>query len=108
MVGVVTAAVLELLPLTDRTGVRAAGEVCLTTRASWERALGDLVGPGDDVHLELSGVTYVDVAGASAVAAAATRLEGGRRLVLHGTPPQLRLALDTFWPGLTAIEVTLS
>jgi hypothetical protein len=29
-------------------------------------------------------------------------------LVLHGTPPQLRLALDAFWPGLTAIEVTLS
>lgn len=102
-------ALLELLPLPDRIGIRAAGEVCLTTHAVWERVLDELVGlseRSEDVHLELSAVTYVDVAGAGVVAAAAARLEPGRRIVLHRPPAALRLTLATFWPGLPTIEMT--
>ncbi|WP_405719762.1 STAS domain-containing protein [Streptomyces sp. NBC_01537] len=100
------AAVLDIRPLADRHGVRASGEVCLPTYVAWERALDELVGHDGDVHLELSAITYVDVAGATAMAAAAGRLGEGRRMVLHRPPQVLRRTLQIFWPGLTAIEVT--
>ncbi|WP_432991294.1 STAS domain-containing protein [Streptomyces sp. CA-135486] len=96
---------LAICPLTDRPGVHAAGEITLTTRTAWERALESLVGGGGDVHLDMSAVTFVDVAGASAVAVAAQQLGSGRRMVLEGPPPTLRRALEMFWPGLAAIEV---
>lgn len=99
-------AVLELSPLANRAGVAAAGEITLTTRTVWEQALADLVCEGGDVHLDLSAVTFVDVAGASSVAVTAQRLGTGRRMFLNGPPPALRRALDTFWPDLAAIEVT--
>ncbi|MFE7774925.1 STAS domain-containing protein [Streptomyces sp. NPDC057445] len=113
-------AALEVSPLTDKVGLRAAGEVSLSTRTVWERELerlvgraddavrqGDgVVGRGGDVYLELSGVTFVDVAGASVLALAAQRLHGDRRMVLDQPPPALRRALDLFWPDAAAIEVT--
>ncbi|MET8681886.1 STAS domain-containing protein [Streptomyces sp. NPDC004647] len=99
-------AVLEVRPLADRIGVRAAGEVSLNTRTAWQRELTTLVGRGDDVYLELSGVTFIDVAGASALAVAAQSLDSGRRMVLDHPPPALRRTLELFWPDLPAIEVT--
>ncbi|MET7370286.1 STAS domain-containing protein [Streptomyces sp. NPDC005566] len=97
---------MEIRPLTDPPGVHAAGEVTLATRAAWEHALESLVGGSGDVYLDLSCVTFVDVAGASAVAVAAQRLGVGRRMVLKAPPSPLRRALELFWPGLSAIEVT--
>ncbi|MFF4229337.1 STAS domain-containing protein [Streptomyces sp. ISL-1] len=86
--------------------MHAAGEITLTTRTEWERALEGMVDGGGDVYLDMSGVTFVDVAGASAVAVAAQHLGSGRRMVLKGPPPALLRALEMFWPGLAAIEVT--
>jgi anti-anti-sigma regulatory factor len=100
---------LTVSPLTGRRGVRAAGEVVLATRGSWERALERAVGEGEDVYfLELSDVTFVDVAGAAALVAAAERLQDGRRFVLHRPPPTLRRVLEMFWPDQSAIEVSKS
>ncbi|MDN0194399.1 STAS domain-containing protein [Streptomyces sp. S.PNR 29] len=100
---------LTVSPLTGRKGLRAAGEVVLATRGRWERALEQAVGEGEDVYyLELSDVTFVDVAGAGALVAAAQRLQDGRRFVLHRPPPTLRRVLDTLWPDLSEIEVTMS
>ncbi|MFF4830253.1 STAS domain-containing protein [Streptomyces sp. NPDC001315] len=97
---------LRLSPLSGRWGVRAAGEVGLTTREVWERALEQAVREGEDVfYLELSAVTFVDVAGVGALAAAAQRLPDGRRIVLHRPPPALSRVLEMFWPDLPAIEV---
>ncbi|MEW2082990.1 STAS domain-containing protein [Streptomyces sp. NPDC005283] len=97
---------LEICTLKDRPGVHAAGEVTLATRTAWERALDSLVGGSGDVYLDLSAVTFIDVAGMSTVAVAAQHLGTGRRMVLEGPPPTLRRALDMFWPDLAAIEVT--
>ncbi|MEV5434622.1 STAS domain-containing protein [Streptomyces sp. NPDC052682] len=100
---------LTVSPLSGRSGVRAAGEVGLTTRTEWERVLEKAVREGEDVYyLELSDVTFVDVAGAGALVAAAERLRDGRRLVLHRPPPALRRVLELFWPDLPAIEVSMS
>ncbi|MFI8892381.1 STAS domain-containing protein [Streptomyces paradoxus] len=100
---------LAVFPLAGRQGVRAAGEVGLTTRAIWEGVLEQAVREDDDVYyLELSGVTFVDVAGAGALAAAAGQLRDGRRFVVRRPPPALRRTLDLLWPGQRGIEVSTS
>ncbi|EFL31907.1 anti sigma factor [Streptomyces viridochromogenes DSM 40736] len=100
---------LAVFPLAGRSGVRAAGEVGLTTRAIWEGVLEEAVREDDDVYyLELSDVTFVDVAGAGALADAARRLTDGRRFVVRRPPPALRRTLDLLWPGQAGIEVTTS
>ncbi|MEU2383535.1 STAS domain-containing protein [Streptomyces sp. NPDC012461] len=100
---------LTVFPLDGRRGVRAAGEVGLATRAVWEGVLDRAVREGDRVYcLELSGVTFVDVAGAGALVAAAGRLGDGRRFAVHRPPPALRRVLQTFWPDLPTIEVSMS
>ncbi|MGP2438709.1 STAS domain-containing protein [Streptomyces sp. JW3] len=99
---------LTVCPLPGRDGVRAAGEIMLTTRGTWQRALEQAVGEGGDVHVEMSGVTFVDVDGAHTLADLAGRLPQGRRLVLHRPPATLRRVLEMFWPDQPAIEVSMS
>ncbi|GAA3497943.1 hypothetical protein GCM10019016_050460 [Streptomyces prasinosporus] len=100
---------LTVRPLDGCRGVRAAGEVALATHTIWERVLERAVREGEGVyHLELSEVTFVDVAGAGALAAAAERLGDGRRFVVRRPPPTLRRVLETFWPDLSTIEVSMS
>ncbi|MEU6394633.1 STAS domain-containing protein [Streptomyces sp. NPDC046939] len=97
---------LRIDPLTDRAGLKVAGEICLPTHPEWERALSRLAREtGDPVHLELSDVTFVDMAGATALAVTALGLGHDRRLVLDRPPPGLSRLLELFWPDLPAIEV---
>jgi anti-anti-sigma factor len=94
-------------PLEGCRGVRAAGEIGLATHTIWERVLEQAVRGGEPVYyLELSEVTFVDVAGAGALVAAAERLEDGRRFVVRRPPPALRRVLEMFWPHLPAVEVS--
>ncbi|MEU6962533.1 STAS domain-containing protein [Streptomyces chrestomyceticus] len=86
--------------------MRAAGEISLSTRATWEATLESLASHGHEVfHVELSAVTFVDVAGASALAVTAQKLDAGRRIVVSRPPGTLRRLLELFWPGLPALEV---
>jgi len=97
---------LLLHPLADRAGWRAVGEITATTCPAWERTLGQLPLREETVcHLELSAVTFVDVAGASALAMAAQDLSTGRRIVVERPPTTLPRLLDMFWPDLSVIEV---
>ncbi|WP_173097471.1 STAS domain-containing protein [Actinomadura verrucosospora] len=99
---------LQVEPLTGPgapAGVRAAGQVNLLTRTTWEDALAGLPGGAPRVHLHLAGLTAVDAAGAGAVAAVAQRLEPGGRLFLHDPPPSLGRILQVLWPGISGIEV---
>ncbi|WP_333779033.1 STAS domain-containing protein [Streptomyces sp. IBSBF 3136] len=99
---------LDVVALTGRAGVRAAGEVSLPTRHIWEGVLERAVRHAGSVyHLELAALAFVDVAGADALADAARRF-GARRLVLDRPPPALPRMLGLLWPGLPAIEVTAS
>ncbi|MEU2059146.1 STAS domain-containing protein [Streptomyces sp. NPDC013455] len=100
---------LDVYPLSGRTGFRAAGEVSLPTRAVWERALERAVGEGEDMYyLELSALTFVDVAGVGALVDTARSLREPRRLVLHRPPPAVPRLLELLWPGLPGIEVSAS
>ncbi|MEV0224470.1 STAS domain-containing protein [Streptomyces sp. NPDC050704] len=95
-----------MCPLTDRTGWQAAGEVSLATRPTWEQTLRRLTLQDVEVcHLELSAVTFVDVAGVSALAVAAQGLPEGRRIMLEQPPAAVPRVLEMFWPGLPGVEV---
>ncbi|MFI0899317.1 STAS domain-containing protein [Streptomyces sp. NPDC020983] len=97
---------LRVHPLAGRPGWQAAGEISLLTRPVWERLLNELVQSEEAAcHLELSAVTFVDVAGVSALAVAAQSLPEGRHVMIEQPPAVLRRVLDTFWPGLPAIKV---
>ncbi|WP_280847349.1 MULTISPECIES: STAS domain-containing protein [unclassified Streptomyces] len=101
-----SAGALSVLPLTDRPGWQASGEVSLLTRPAWEQTLCDLARSDEETcHLELSAVTFVDVAGVSALARTAQGLPRGRRIVLEEPPATLRRVLDVFWPDLLGVEV---
>jgi anti-anti-sigma regulatory factor len=96
---------LEVEEFPDRAVVRVTGEVGVSTRPVWENALRRLDAYGGTVRLELSGLSFSDVAGAGALAVAAQELSEGRRVLLDRPPVSLRRALETFWPDVTALEV---
>jgi anti-anti-sigma factor len=98
-------AALEIRPLSGRPGIHAAGEINVTTRASWQQALEDLANAHKDVSfVELSSLMFIDVGGAAALAVTAQQLGTGR-IVVDRPPPELKRLLDMFWPGLPMIEV---
>ncbi|ANB10207.1 hypothetical protein SAM40697_6254 [Streptomyces ambofaciens] len=97
--------VLDVGPLPGLPGIRASGEISVTTRQSWENALTEMSRRHAEVsYVELSGVRFVDVAGVTALAVTAMNLPGGR-VVVEQPPPQLPRVLELFWPSLNRIEV---
>ncbi|GAA3156224.1 STAS domain-containing protein [Streptomyces rameus] len=100
------AGALRVHPLADRPGWQAAGEINLLTRSAWEETLHHLALSDEEAcHLELSAITFVDVAGVSALAVTAQGLAEGRRIVLEEPPATLRRVLHMFWPDLPTVEV---
>jgi anti-anti-sigma factor len=96
---------LEVSLLPGRSGIRARGEISEVTRPRWEQALSELARRHEVVsYVELSDVTFVDVAGVTALAVTAMHLPDGR-VVVENPPPQLPRMLDMFWPSLRRIEV---
>ncbi|MFJ9038545.1 STAS domain-containing protein [Streptomyces sp. NPDC102406] len=105
--GAIRAAELRFSPLTGRAGLKVAGEICLPTHDTWERALERVVQQSEpSYHLELSAVTFADMAGVTALAVVAQSLDHGRRVVLDRPPASMSRLLDLFWPDLPAIEVS--
>jgi anti-anti-sigma factor len=86
-------------------GLRQAGQIDPTTRASFARALALVAayGPGD-VHADLGSVSFIDVDGLRTLVATAASLGGGRVLVLNSIPAHVARLLElTGWdeaPGL--------
>lgn len=85
--------------------VHVAGQVYLDTLMEWERILGGLLQREGDIRMDLSGLTFVDVAGATSLARAAQGMPGDRRIVVRKPPVSLTRVLELFWPELVAIEV---
>jgi anti-anti-sigma regulatory factor len=98
-------ACLTIDSLGDGRRVRVAGTLDLNTRDLMATSLRPLLAGGDDVHLDLSRLIFVDVSGATVLATSALRLPAGRRLVLERPPRQLRRIIDLFWPELGCIEM---
>ncbi|MGW2564933.1 STAS domain-containing protein [Streptomyces sp. NPDC001537] len=78
----------------------------MSTRPMWQEALGQLSRRSEScLYVEMSQLTFIDVAGVTDLAMAARSLSGDRLLVLEQPPPQVPRILDLFWPSLGGIEV---
>ncbi|MGW2996851.1 STAS domain-containing protein [Streptomyces sp. NPDC001193] len=98
---------LTARPLRDRPGALLCGSCDLDSRPVLSAALGVLTRiPGPVVHLDLSGVAFLDVAAVAALVRANATVTGqGRRLVLHHPPYSLRKVVEMFPDECAALEV---
>jgi anti-anti-sigma factor len=94
--------VLMMIPLRTPPGLAIAGEIDEDTYPALVSKLKEIAG-FPEIHLNLAGVTYCDLAGLRAIIRLASASRG-RRLVLHDVPPRLLTVLGIVgWdstPGL--------
>jgi ABC-type transporter Mla MlaB component len=95
---------LVLTPLPGVAGFAVGGEIDESNRWILAGALNEAVSRGGDVHLDMSDVTFLDVATATLVVGAAERLRGRGELLIHHPPYELSFLLGTLWPGAASIE----
>lgn len=95
---------LVISPWAGGAGLRLVGEIDLCTHECLRAALEDAVHGRGDLHLELSGLAFIDLGGVAVVLRAADRLGPGRQMVVHQAPHSLRLALDLLWPTSNLVE----
>lgn len=75
-------------------GLVLDGEVDRSNLATLAAALAAVVHGGEDVHLDLSRLEFIDVAGLRLLTETAKRMPAGQYVVLDGAPPYLRRVLS--------------
>lgn len=98
---------LRVLPNDLPAGLRLVGEVDLSTRMTLRTALAGC-DCSYDVHLYLSELAFIDVAGASTLVRHAARIGPQRRLFLHDSPPMLHRMIEMFWGKEIPISMSAS
>ncbi|MGI5135642.1 MULTISPECIES: STAS domain-containing protein [unclassified Streptomyces] len=107
------APLLSVIPTICPSGLRCEGEVDLCSRDLLAAALDKAVHFGSgDLHVDLTGLTFIDVAGIRMMTTVAKTLSrDGRRLLLHATPPVVRKVIRVLgWettPGLMHCMCTM-
>jgi ABC-type transporter Mla MlaB component len=106
--------VLRIRKVSDRPGLVIAGEVDESGYPVLVQCLAAL-GTHDEVHIDLGGVEFCDLAGLRAIVSVGRPDEDaspGRHVCLHAVPPRLRKILDILgWedaPGLAFDESSLA
>jgi len=75
------------------------------TPAPWAEFLGHGLAGADDIHLDMSGLSFCDVSGIRSLIEAAESREQGR-LLLHGLPNLLqKVMIATGWANLPHLVV---
>jgi STAS domain/Hemerythrin HHE cation binding domain len=90
-------AVLAIRPLPDRTGLILAGEADLTVQDALHAALAALPAGAGDIHLDLAGLRFIDVACTRELIAAARR-HPAARVVIHDPPAALLRITSLLFP----------
>jgi STAS domain len=88
---------LTVSPLAGRTGLRLDGEADLTSQDELQRALAALPPGAAEIHFELAGLRFIDVA-ATRMLLARTRQPPHPRLILHHPPSSLQRVIGLLWP----------
>lgn len=98
---------VRVVALTERAGVAVSGDIDLVAQPVWQQVLDELVScDAEVVHLDLGGLDFVDVRGATRLVDAARRLAAdGRRLVVHQPPASLRRVLEILWPDTSTFTL---
>ncbi|MDA1362694.1 STAS domain-containing protein [Glycomyces luteolus] len=87
-------------------GLRATGGIDLRSHIAWDHALRRAVGHGEEVHLDLTGLEFIDSRGAAALVEAANHLTGGHQIVVHHAPPYFQRIMQVLWPeGVPSIVI---
>lgn len=82
----------------DTPGLRVSGEIDLTGHNDWEIALWEMTSRAEQVHLDLTELTFIDVHGVALLVNAANRMSSGQRLLVYGAPPSLERVMQLLWP----------
>ena len=97
---------LQTSPLSGWTGLRIAGEVDVSNHDQFRRALAPVFASGIiAVHLDVSGLRFIDVAGTRELIAL-TRSHPHLRLIVHRPPTSLRRIVEVLWPNVD-IEIRI-
>jgi ABC-type transporter Mla MlaB component len=88
---------LHISPLTGRTGLRLSGEADMHTAEILAKALAEVPPDAAEVHLQLAGLEFIDVAAARHLAALAER-PARPTVIVHYPPPSLIFLLRLLWP----------
>jgi len=87
-------------------GLRATGGIDLRSHLLWDHALRLAADRGEDVHLDLTELEFIDSRGAAVLVEAANRLTGGHRIVVHHAPCCFERVMEVLWPeGVPAIVI---
>ena len=85
----------------DPFGLRFAGEIDMTNSNAVADSLRVALSEAGDPHLDLTSLSFCDISGIRPLVDAALELGDGRRLLLHGLPPQLEIVMRvTGWSDL--------
>jgi anti-anti-sigma factor len=87
-------------------GISFAGEIDASNSHSVGSSIAAKTSPGHDLHVDVSQLMFCDISGIRALVSAAESLTEGRRLLLHGMPPQLETVMRVVgWNRLPALVV---
>jgi ABC-type transporter Mla MlaB component len=92
---------LTVTPLEGRTGLRLAGEADLCTVPALRRAVAELPADAREIHLQLAGLEFIDVATARFLVTLTER-PGRPAVILHYPPPCLIRVIRLAFPGTLA------
>ncbi|WP_067469084.1 STAS domain-containing protein, partial [Actinomadura macra] len=96
---------LQVEPLDGRTGLRLSGEADRSSLDRLEAALRGALRDGHDLHLDVRGLRYADVAAVRVLARVAEAMPAGGRLVLHAPGPVVQAILRSFaWDRRLVME----
>jgi ABC-type transporter Mla MlaB component len=90
-------------------GLAMAGEIDESSYAALVSVLDDVTRDQREVHIDLAGVVYCDLAGLRAIVrlTAGNGAAAGRLVQLHDVPPQLRAVLEIIgWDSIPGLAVT--
>jgi len=96
---------LTITAVAEPTGLRLTGEIDLATTTDLELALEPLLAAGDNVMLDLAGLTFIDVTGMRLLAHTALHLRSaGRQLrLLRASEHVRRLSGLLGWADLLGL-----
>jgi anti-anti-sigma factor len=84
---------LKIAVLESRRGLKLSGEIDISNAILLADSLYSHLEESEDMHLDLTDLKFIDVAGLRVLTQAARRLPRGRRLVLWSAPTFLKRLL---------------
>jgi anti-anti-sigma regulatory factor len=88
---------LRVSPLVGCTGLCLTGEADIHTAEILRRAIAELPAAAPEIHLQLAGLEFIDVAAGRHLVALAER-PGQPKVILHYPPPALIRLIRLLWP----------